>query len=424
VAVHSGPEFEQNVSWKYERGEGDPLIFHFVADEDVRDYKLVRRLSDAILSTSASLQQTTLLDPNAPRAAALGGRLDASDARILATQQQAVQDLYRSRGHLDPNYDRVALSLDPQILDEEEARLAQNISIATQSVTYDPEPTGPPFLFPAYATPFRSQTGRPEIGVYFAVPTAGVDVLTRGGGSGIDFRYQLRMSSAEQPDSTEGRADEDVHITTPQPLPTGPGVMIPRVEWVPVNAGEYSFGLKLTDLNSGRYGILHGDVGVEDFSGTGLSLSGVVLASRVEPATGSSNPFVRWNQFKVLPIPSRMFRVTQPVFVYYEVYGLEGEEGGEIRYRTTYELSARERDRNVVARFFSAVGELLSGEEERGSITYSFDRAQPSGIDPLLEYFSLDVSGSEPGDYTLSVEVEHLATGENRRREVPLTLVE
>ena len=44
----------------------------------------------------------------------------------------ALQDLYRSRGHLDPDYDRVAMGLDTQILQEEEARLAQDIQIGTR----------------------------------------------------------------------------------------------------------------------------------------------------------------------------------------------------------------------------------------------------------------------------------------------------
>jgi hypothetical protein len=78
----------------------------------------------------------------------------------------------------------------------------------------------------------------------------------------------------------------------------------------------------------------------------------------------------------------------------------------------------------VVARFFSSIGELLSGEEDRGEVTYSFERSQAAPADPLLEYVSLDVSESEAGNYTLSVEVEDLASGETRRRDVPLSLTD
>jgi GWxTD domain-containing protein len=423
TASYSGADVERNLSWKYESADGEPMLFHFVSDEDVRDYKLVRRLSDVVISTNTSMAGQTLLDQSAGNQAVLSpGTIDAYDARILATQRVALQDLYRSRGHLDPDYDRVAMGLDVQILQEEEARLAEDIQVGTRTQTYEPEPADP-LLYPVYAVPFKSPSGGTEVAFYYALPTTGVTILPRGSGSEVDYRYQLMVMSMEDPDDVRGRADEEVRIATPQQIPQAPGVMLPAIERVAVEPGQYHYGLKVTDLNSGRFGILQGSVSVSPLSGSGLAMSGIVLATRVEPAVDPSNPFVRWGQTKVLALPSRMFTRKQAVYVYYEVYGLDAS-AGQARYRTTYTLSAREPDRNVVARFFSSIGELLSGEEERGEITYSFERSQPAPADPLLEYVSLDVSESEPGGYTLSVEVEDFASGRKDRREVPLTLTD
>jgi GWxTD domain-containing protein len=419
TAAFTGPEFERNLSWKYEAADAEPMLFHFVGDEDVRDYKLVRRLSDAVLSTNASMAGQTLLDQNAATSMNTG-RLDQYDARILATQRVALQDLYRSRGHLDPDYDRTAMGLDIQILQEEEARLAQDIAIGTRTQSYEPE-VSDPLLYPVYAVPFKSPSGGTEVAFYYALPTTGITILPRGSGSEVDYRYQLRVTSTADPDEIQGRADEEVRIATPQQIPQGPGIMLPGIERVEVSPGQYHFGLKVTDLNSGRFGVLQGSVSVSDLAAAGLTMSGVVLASRVEPAVDPSNPFVRWGQTKVLALPSRMFRREQPIYVYYEVYGLDAS-AGDARYRTTYTLSAHEPDRNVVAKFFSSLGELLSGEEEKGEITYAFERSQPGPADPLLEYVSLDVSESEPGGYLMTVEVEDLASGQTTRREVPLTL--
>jgi GWxTD domain-containing protein len=418
TATFSGPEFERNLSWKYEAADAEPMLFHFVSNEDVSDYKLVRRLSDAVISTNTSMAGQTLLDEGAASATVT----DSYDARILATQRVALQDLYRSRGHLDPDYDRVAMGLDAQILQEEEARLAQDIQIATRTQSYEPEPSDP-LLYPVYAVPFKSPSGGTEVAFYYALPTTGVTILPRGAGSEVDYRYQLRVTSTDDPDDIHGRADEEVRIATPQAIPQEPGVMLPGIERVDVQPGQYYYGLKVTDLNSGRFGVLQGSISVTPLDGPGMAMSGVVLATRVEPAMDPSNPFVRWGQTKVLALPSRMFRREQPIYVYYELYGLDAS-AGEVRYRTTYTLSAREPDRNVVAKFFSSIGELLSGEEERGEITYAFDRAQPAPADPLLEYVSLDVSESEAGNYTLSVEVEDLTSGQKSRREVPLSLTD
>ncbi|HYO46370.1 MAG TPA: GWxTD domain-containing protein [Gemmatimonadota bacterium] len=419
TAIFSGPEFERNLSWKYEAADAEPMLFHFVSDEDVGDYKLVRRLSDAVISTNTSMAGQTLLDQNASTMLN-SGRLDAYDSRILATQRVALQDLYRSRGHLDPEYDLTAMGLDLQILQEEEARLAQDIQIGTRTQSYEPEPSDP-LLYPVYAVPFRSPSGGTEVAFYYALPTTGITILPRGSGSEVDYRYQLMVTSTENPDDIQGRADEEVRIATPQQIPQEPGVMLPGIERVDVGPGQYHYGLKVTDLNSGRFGVLQGSVSVSGLDGPGLAMSGVVLATRVEPAVDTSNPFVRWGQTKVLALPSRLFRREQSIFVYYELYGLD-TSAGEARYRTTYTLSAREPDRNVVAKFFSSIGELLSGEEEMGEITFAFERSHPVPADPLLEYVSLDVSESEPGGYTLTVEVEDLSSGQKERREVPLTL--
>ncbi|MGH7558772.1 MAG: GWxTD domain-containing protein, partial [Gemmatimonadota bacterium] len=55
TASYSGPEVQQNVSWKYEQPGGDPLVFHFVSDEDISDYKLVRHLGDAIIDNASKM---------------------------------------------------------------------------------------------------------------------------------------------------------------------------------------------------------------------------------------------------------------------------------------------------------------------------------------------------------------------------------
>lgn len=426
VANYSGPEVEQNVSWKYERAGDDPLIFHFMADEDVGDYKLVRSLRDVVITDSRKMSGQQTLDRNAGssgRIVGARGRLDRDDARILASESQALRDLYSSRGNLSPLYDRIATSLDPLFLQDEESRVAEDVVMGTHTVTYAPEPTGDPLLYPVQAVAFKEPGGGASVSFYYALPTTQVTILPRpGGGSEVDYRYQLLVSGTGAEESPE-RQEQEVRIATPSAIPRQKGAMLPGVRSVPVDPGAYQYGLRLTDLNSGRFGVVQGSIDVDDFAGRSLAMSGVVLAHTVTAADGPG-PFVRWNRIKVLPLPSRIFRREQPVYVYYEVYGLDAAGDGSARYRTTYTLAARAPDRNVVARFFSAVGDLLGGGEEKGGVTYAFERADPTASDPLLEYVSLDVSDSPAGEYTLTVEVEDTVSGTTVRRSVPLTLVD
>jgi GWxTD domain-containing protein len=426
VATYSGPEVERNMSWKYNRPDGEPLIFHFVSDEDVGDFKLVRRLSDAILANSTTMAGQTLFDPragNAGRILGVGGvALDANDARILAGQERALRDLYRSRGHLDPLYDRIALDLDAHLLDEEWAEIAQAVTVGTRTRSFQP-PAEESLLYPVYAVPFQDPGGRTTVAFYYALPAAQVDVhALPDGRSAVDYRYQLIIDPAGGGSTV--RDQDDVRLVTSSQLPREPGVMLPRVKRMDLPPGEYQYGLKVTDLNSGRAGTVQGSVAFQDFASRGLALSGIVLATAVTPAGDAGDPFVRWGRWRVVPLPSRVFRRSQPVYVYYEAYGLDADPSGA-RWRTTYELGAAEPERNVVARFFSALGERLTGgEERRGSTATSFERSEPGGVDPLLEFFSLDVSGSHLGDYVLTITIEDLVTGETTRRSVPLALVD
>ncbi|MGH7572740.1 MAG: GWxTD domain-containing protein [Gemmatimonadota bacterium] len=416
TASYAGPEVQQNVSWKYERPGGDPLVFHFVSDEDIGDYKLVRHLGDAIIHGASKMTGQTMLSQTC--GINRGSTCDSYDVRILASDRSALRELYASRGVLDPYYNRASTSLDAQILQSEEVRLAADIDIGTTTSSYEPAAAGD-LPAPVYPVPFKDPGGRTTVAFYYALPTAEISVLPHpGGGSQVDYRYQLVVSGPGE--ETAARQSDDVTVASSRPIPREAGVMLPGVNTVSIPPGEYRYGMKMTDLNSGRSGITNGSITVNDFNAAGLSLSGIVLASRVEPAADSDNPFVRWDRIKVLPLPSKTFLRSQPVFVYYEVYGLSGTQAS---YRTTYTLESREPDRNIVARFFSAVGELLTDDEEEGAITYSFERSLGEDIDPLLEYFSLDVSESPAGEYLLTVEVEDLATGERQRRQVPLTLV-
>src|SRR5688500_6366975 len=117
TATFSGPEFERNLSWKYEAADAEPMLFHFVSNEDGSDYKLVRRLSDAVSSTNTSMAGPRLRGEGAGARSVLSPRAAAAPgARLIPTQRGPLQALHRSRGHRDPDCDRVAMGLDTQIL--------------------------------------------------------------------------------------------------------------------------------------------------------------------------------------------------------------------------------------------------------------------------------------------------------------------
>ena len=83
ASFHS-PSIEANESWRYARADGD-LVFHFVAREDVQDYKLVESVFDLL---------------------GFSGAVNAGNSDSTALNA-SVQDLLLSREQISPMYGRL-----------------------------------------------------------------------------------------------------------------------------------------------------------------------------------------------------------------------------------------------------------------------------------------------------------------------------
>jgi GWxTD domain-containing protein len=128
-----------------------------------------------------------------------------------------------------------------------------------------------------------------------------------------------------------------------------------------------------------------------------LNVSSLVLADAVERRSSEDTeeePFT-FGELRVMPNPARVFRRGEPMYVYFQAYGL-GLEGGKNSLRVAYTFSrAGERLWNP-----SQISLLPTARTERG-IFSSFDTAR-----------------FPPGDCVLVVNVEDLVRGQGTSREV------
>ena len=390
VARFTGPNVQRNESWRYRRPGGD-LVFHFVSDEDTEDFKLVTSLADALVRGGATL----------------AGRLNSAEN---------VRELFESRAAFDPIYNRLAFQFEPMLLREEEERIAADVQVGTSSASYVPaSPDSLPFF--ATAAAFRDEAGHPEVDLYFGVPTGELEMPPGPSGTRVAYSAHGLIADAESRQSVAARALDSVAVELPQAPPRGPGILIPDVLQVRVPPGDYRYRLRVRDLISRNTGTLQGEIEVPDFSG--FSASSLVLASRVEPAAGGK--FERGG-LKVVPLPSHAFRRGQPVFLYYEVYGLTADDGGRLRYRTTYTVRTRERKRNIAVKVLGSLGNLVGSGRHRGEEVGIAVEGEAAPAERLREHISLDLNESEPGPYEIVVEIEDLTTGKKVERKAPFVL--
>ena len=180
----------------------------------------------------------------------------------------------------------------------------------------------------------------------------------------------------------------------------------------------YYVALDIQSPQTNQRGMMQMQVAVPEFPQDRLSMSDIELASMVRPATEEDKERgFNKNGLYVAPYPYRVIVRQQPIFVYFEIYGLYLDESGTARYRVTYEVE--QKGPSGVLALLPALNPS-GGKKSSLSLSYEYttsDRHVP-------QYTSLDFSGLEPGEHTLVVRVKDLVANLAVEKKVKFKLVQ
>ncbi|MDQ7065050.1 MAG: hypothetical protein Q9P90_12500, partial [candidate division KSB1 bacterium] len=167
----------------------------------------------------------------------------------------------------------------------------------------------------------------------------------------------------------------------------------------------YRVALDIQSPQTNQRGMMQMLVAVPEFPQDRLSMSDIELASMVRLATAEDKEkgFIKHGLY-VRPYPYRFIVRQQPIFVYFEIYGLFLDETGTARYRVTYEVE--QKGPSGVLALLSALNPFGG---KKSSLSLSYDYTSSNRHVP--QYTSLDFSGLEPGEHTLVVRVRDLVAG-------------
>ena len=290
-AMYHGLEVYDNVSWRYGMSDGD-MIFHFIARDDVQDYKLVESVFDIMgYSNAVNLQGTGV--SNDPVAVAL---LD-------------------SRDRLSPIYRRIqgaGSGTTARVQSEERSQGRSAIMHGTTSDSYE-------LFFPleikaetqVLAVGYRGNQGL--VHVTFAIP--GSSLIGTENSRGIIYPVRLRFVAMNEAGDPVGFIDTTRVFLARQAVPKDEYLVGEVNVAVPPGMLQYRIAVQQGE-NAGM--LLPVDsVLVAAVDGTELALSDPVLGSRAsnliwQPAVADT---VFFN-------PHGAYRQDGLVELYYEVYGL------------------------------------------------------------------------------------------------------
>lgn len=409
VFVHAGAE--ANETWAYDVGN-ERLVFHFVAREDVLDYRMVSSLLEALnigsARTTASIQ-TAHPSSGAPSVARLN--------YLTMPEREMIGDLYASRGVIDPLYDRIALMIERDrsrdgridlrlVADEREKVLSSarlGLSADSHRLRFD---SSIPFRYALWQ--FRDTTSAGDLYAVVAVPAERLRWGTRD--DRTIYPVELTVTLVDSA-GRYARGDSLFGFAASRPL--GPEENVLAAMELRVPPGRYVARIVVRQPGLDAGGTYTREVEFGDLSEPGIGLSDLALAPPVEGRT-----IVRWGETVRLS-PRRIFDRRAPARLYFELYGARA--GGSYH----VEIAARRvgKGGGILGGVLRAIGGLFGGGGPALSLTYERSAEAVSGNTlPFVQ--DLDLSNLNPGAYRLRVSVEDPATGAKAARELDLAVKE
>ncbi len=285
------PNIELNETWKYARIDGN-LVFHFVAREDVQDYKLIESLYDVLGYANAVRFQA---------GDSLGGL--------------EVTRLLESRERIDPIYSRLqGVGRAGRIMmTGEERRMGQkSIAQGTTSDSYQLR----------FAQNLRARTDVMAVGrsadgnllqVTWAVPGATLKPVPNP--AGFVYPVRLRVSVLDQQGNVVAALDTIKMFLSQVQIPQGEN-LVDRMS-LAVPAGTLSYRIAVDQTEQAGIVMPTSTIDVGSFDGASFTVSSVVLGAR-----HANLRWVREAGDTVFFNPTGVYRQNADMELYYEVYGL------------------------------------------------------------------------------------------------------
>lgn len=348
------PGIEPNETWRYARPDGD-LIFHFVAREDVQDYKLVPSLYDVLgFGTLLSLQ-------------------NGSGDTVL---QNRAERLLESRDQISPIYQRLYGAGSATLVSlgsQERATGRRSIELGTTSDRYE--------LQYRQRLPARTdvmavghQGNRELLQVTWAIP--GKALTPERVPQGYVYPVRLRVAALDRDGRAVGSVDTMRYLLSPTPVPETEN-LVGRMA-VPVPNGELYYRVAVEQGDSTGTVTPRDSIFVGRYDGSVFSLSSVVLGWR-----DANLHWVRSPGDTVFFNPTGVFPRGGEMELYYEVGGLPADTP----YETLLEIS----------KHTGGLSKLLGGG--KASISLRFQERSLGRVSPSRRTVQLDQL--KPGQYVL-----------------------
>jgi len=291
-ASYAAPGLEPNESWSYSRPDGD-MIFHFIAREDVQDFKLVESLFDVLgFSNAVKLQDQNNTGDNA-----------------------MAEQLMLSREQLSPIYRRLqgaGRGSTGRYQNQERRAGQESIAEGTTSDSYELRFNNELKARSEVLAVGRDSTGH-QVQIAYAIAGSSLEPVTVT--RGYLYSVRLRFVATDAKGHVVSALDTTRHFVAPERVPNNEH-LVGRVS-APVPLGALQYRLALQQGDEAGLTLPKDSIRVGATSSSGLSLSDLVLGSRSANLIWRPTP-----NDTVIFNPLRTYKRSEEMELYYEIEGL------------------------------------------------------------------------------------------------------
>jgi GWxTD domain-containing protein len=180
---------------------------------------------------------------------------------------------------------------------------------------------------------FRGGPGKLRTEVSFEIPASEIlnTVNKRELGADVELRVLVRDCGSNK----VAFGIDRIRSTTPLHTQNGIPLYMPGQVILTLEPGYYRLGLEAIDINTGRCGAYRMNINLQGLDGC-LALSNIQFASGIR-WTEENIKFVKGN-VQVVPHPLHTYRIKEPLFFYFEIYGLDTDENDFAFYSIEYTI--------------------------------------------------------------------------------------
>ncbi len=401
---YAAPGIEPNESWVYRR-EGGDLILHFVARNDVQDFRLVPSVLDVIGFSAGVQLEGRALGQGSPStgtpiiASLLGRPVTNADSALLAQSDSRLanvaDDVLRSREGIDPIYGRILTAGRggrSSLIAAERDFGQRSIAIATETDAW-------PLHFASVlkakmeVLAVGADSDGPQLQLLFGIPGSALTPIRVA--AGLAYPVRLRASVLGLDGSVVATLDTAPALVVSSAVPARE-YLLKRIA-LHVPPGVFTVRVSLeTEENAGMVST-RDTVRVASPLGPALGLSDLALGTR---AVHLSWPTAQGDTAWFNPLGS--FHVKDPLELFFEVAGLPP--------RTPYHLElevTRAGGRSLLSRL-PLIGKRYSYFKVSSNLTTA------GSLDQVHRQLKLDQL--PPGTYLLTVVVSSETGGKVTRR--------